>query len=116
LFDVLYQQPPSSPERQLYDRMVAACERFAGDDAFGYESELAAQYHATHGGYLGDASRGRVDGNLFLVFWLGNMVGCRDADGRFFKEALDKLPTAVVEETRRRNTAYIKWLAANLFG
>jgi hypothetical protein len=57
-----------------------------------------------------------VDGNLFLVFWLGNMVGCRDTDGRFFKEALDKMPTAVVEETRRRNTAYIKWLAANLFG
>ena len=65
--------------------MVAACERFAAAGAFGEESSLAAQYRASHGTYLGDSDRGRVDGNLFLVFWLGNMVGCRDEDGRFFK-------------------------------
>ena len=114
LFDVLYECPPSSPERQLFDRMVAACERFASAGAFGSESALAGQYHAG-GSYLGDSKRGRVDGNLFLVFWLGNMVGCKDVDGRFFKESLDRLPRAVVEETQLRNRLYIDWLAGNLF-
>jgi hypothetical protein len=116
LFDVLYESPAGSPERQLYDRMVDACERFAGAGAFGEESALAADYRAAgRGSYLGDAAKGRVDGNLFLVFWLGNMVGSRDVDGRFFKEALDRLPRAVIEETQRRNTRYVKWLAANLW-
>lgn len=116
LFDVLSEQPKNSPERQLFERMAAACERFADARAFGDESSLAVQYHATHGAYLGDPARGRVDGNLFLVFWLGNMVGCRDEDGRFFKEKLDHLPAVIVEETRERNANYIRWLAANLFG
>ncbi len=116
LFDVLAEQPEGSPERALFERMVAACEKFAARNAFGEESALAARYHATHGASLGDASRGRVDGNLFLVFWLGNMVGCRDEDGAFFKDKLDRLPSAIVEETRRRNAAYIRWLAAHLFG
>jgi hypothetical protein len=115
LFDVLSEQPTGSPERGLFDRMVAACERFAGVGAFGEESELAGTYRASHGSYLGDASHGRVDGNLFLVFWLGNLVGCRDEDGRFFKAALDQLPAAVVEETQRRNAKYVKWLATHLF-
>jgi hypothetical protein len=116
LFDVLSGQPPGSPERALFDRMVVACEGFAEANAFGEESALAATYRASHGAYLGDASKGRVDGNLFLVFWLGNMVGCRDQDGRFFKASLDALPAAVVEETRRRNSNYVKWLATHLFG
>ncbi len=116
LFDVLSEQSPASPERKLFDRMVAACERFATAGAFGEESALAGQYRATHGSYLGDASRGRVDGNLFLVFWLGNMVGCRDEDGRFFKASLDHLPAPMVEEARRRNSNYVKWLATHLFG
>ena len=116
LFDVLFEQPLRSPQRKLYDRMVAACERFAQAGAFGDESALAAEYRASRGSYLGDASRGRVDGNLFLVFWLGNMVGCRDEDGRFFKASLDELPAAVVEETQKRNATYIRWLAAQLFG
>jgi len=116
LFDVLSEQPAGSPERRLFEAMVAACEKFAGADAFGDESELAARYHASPGPYLGDASRGRVDGNLFLVFWLGNMVGSRDEGGRFFKEALDRLPSGVVAETRRRNARYVRWLAENLFG
>jgi hypothetical protein len=117
LFDVLSEQSAESAERKLFDRMVAACERFAGAGAFGAESALAAQYRASgHGSWLGDAARGRADGNLFLVFWLGNMVGSRDEDGRFFKQALDGLPAAIVEETRRRNAAYIKWLAKHLFG
>jgi hypothetical protein len=116
LFDVLSECPASSPERQLFDRMVQACERFAAASAFGEESELAAQYRAAGlGSYLGDAKAGRVDGNLFLVFWLGNMVGSKDVDGRFFKESLDQLPRAVVDEAQRRNTEYVKWLAANLF-
>ncbi|MGA2599308.1 MAG: tagaturonate epimerase family protein [Bryobacteraceae bacterium] len=115
LFDVLSEQPAGSPERLLFERMVRACERFAEAGAFGSESELAAQYHASHGAYLGDAQRGRVDGNLFLVFWLGNMVGSRDEDGRFFKESLDRLPAGVMGETRRRNVEYVKWLAGNLF-
>ena len=93
LFDVLSESPEGSAERALYDRMVAACERFAAQGAFGEESALAAQYRASgHGAYLGNASAGRVDGNLFLVFWLGNMVGCKDEDGRFFKTHLDELP------------------------
>lgn len=116
LFDVLSEQPPNSPERRLYQAMVSACEKFADARAFGDESELAARYAATHGSYLGDASMGRVDGNLFLVFWLGNMVGSRAADGRFFKDALDSLPFSIIAETRRRNSAYIRWLAENLFG
>jgi hypothetical protein len=116
LFDVLSEQPAGSPERRLFEAMVAACEEFASAGAFGEESELAARYHASPGPYLGDDSRGRVDGNLFLVFWLGNMVGSRDRRGGFFKEALDKLPPGIVAETRRRNAAYVCWLARNLFG
>ena len=116
LFDVLSEQPAGSPERALFDRMVAACERFAAANAFAEESGLAEEYRSSRGAWLGNAARGRVDGNLFLVFWLGNMVGSRDSDGRFFKESLDHLPPAIVEETRRRNAAYIRWLATNLFG
>lgn len=115
LFDVLAGQPENSPERRLFLRMVAACEKFAAANAFGEESALAEPYHSSHGASLGDASRGRVDGNLFLVFWLGNMVGCRDEDGVFFKEKLDHLPAAVIQETRTRNASYVRWLAANLF-
>lgn len=115
LFDVLWEQPPGSAEHKLFERMVAACERFAEAGAFGEESSLAGKYRASRGAYLGDARRGRVDGNLFLVFWLGNMVGCRDEDGRFFKDALDELPAGVVQETRRRNAAYVGWLAEQLF-
>ena len=99
LFDVLSEQAPGSAERALFERMVTACERFASAQAFGEESALAAQYRASHGPYLGDAALGRIDGNLFLVFWLGNMVGSRDEDGRFFKESLDDLPA----DDRRRN-------------
>ena len=62
-----------------------------------------------------------MDGNLFLVFWLGNLVGSRDiaapgGDCRFFKEKLDELPPDLVAEVRRRNTAYIDWLASHLVG
>lgn len=116
LFDVLSEQPSDSPWRQLYERMVARCNEFAAHGAFGYESELATVYQ---GSYLGNADHGRVDGNLFLVFWLGNIVGSRDlhapdGDTRFFKEKLDEIPTALLEEVRRRNTRYIVWLAENL--
>jgi hypothetical protein len=115
LFDVLSECPAASAERQLFDRMIEACERFAAASAFGEESALAARYRAAGpGSYLGDPKRGRVDGNLFLVFWLGNMVGSKDVDGRFFKESLDQLPRAIVEEARQRNTQYIKWLASHL--
>jgi hypothetical protein len=116
LFDVLSEQPRSSAERRLYESMVATCERFAQAGAFGEESELAERYHSTHGSYLGDASLGRVDGNLFLVFWLGNMVGSRDENGRFFKEELDNLSAGIVAEVRRRNAEYVRWLAGNLWG
>lgn len=117
LFDVLSGEPAGSECRGLFDRMVAACEGFAAKGAFGDESELAAKYRASgQGSYLGDAGKGRVDGNLFLVFWLGNMVGCKDTDGAFFKEKLDRLPAGIVSEARRRNVAYVKWLAGNLIG
>lgn len=116
LFDVLSEQPQGSPERRLFERMAAGCERFAAAGAFGDESALAEKYHASHGSYLGNALKGRVDGNLFLVFWLGNMVGSPDTDGQFFKEELDHLPSAIVEETRRRNSEYVLWLAEHLFG
>lgn len=122
LFDVLYEQPLSSPWRQLYERMAARCEAFAAARAFGEESELAVRYRETgKGSYLGDASRGRVDGNLFLVFWVGNIVGSRDihapdGDTRFFKEKLDELPADLLKEVRRRNTEYIVWLARHLRG
>jgi tagaturonate epimerase-like protein len=117
LFDVLSEQPDGSPERELFDRMVDACEQFAAAGAFGEESALAAEYRAAgRGSYLGNAERGRVDGNLFLVFWLGNMVGSRDAhSGHFFKNALDHLPNGIVQEVQQRNTRYVKWLAENLF-
>jgi hypothetical protein len=96
--------------------MVTACETFAAKGAFGEESALAAQYRASgHGSYLGNASAGRVDGNLFLVFWLGNMVGCKDEDGLFFKDHLDGLPHSVIAETQARNKEYVKWLASHLF-
>jgi hypothetical protein len=111
LFDVLSEQPPDSPWRQLYDRMVARCNEFAAKGAFGEESKLATAYE---GSYLGDAHGGRTDGNLFLVFWLGNIVGSRDTDGRFFQEKLLELPADLVKEVRKRNTRYILWLAENL--
>lgn len=117
LFDVLSESREGSPEHKLYHRMVAACEKFAEAGAFGEESELAAKYRASgHGAYLGDAANGRVDGNLFLVFWLGNVNGCKDENGRFFKDELDELPADVLAETRRRNREYVKWLAGHLWG
>src|SRR5579863_1974033 len=97
------------------------CDRtneFAAKGAFGAESELAAQYQDK---YLGDSERGRVEGNLFRVFWLGKVVGSRDVhspdrDRRFFKETLDELPPNLIAEVRRRNAKYIVWLADHLRG
>jgi hypothetical protein len=120
LFDVLSEQPSASPWRQLFERMVERANRFAAVGAFGAESELAAHYAKMgRGAYLGDSARGRVDGNLFLVFWLGNVVGSRDSnspdgDRRFFKEKLDELPENLLEEVRSRNTRYVVWLAERL--
>jgi hypothetical protein len=122
LFDVLREQPEGSPWRSLYERMADRCDEFAAQGAFGAESELAAKYREMgRGSYLGDASRGRVDGNLFLVFWVGNMVGSRDSkspdgDRRFFKEKLDALPAELVAEVQKRNARYIVWLAEHLMG
>ncbi len=131
MLDVLAEQPPGSPWRALYERMVDRCVQFAAAGAFGEESELAAVYRDRGlAYYLGDYRQGRVDGNLFLVFWLGNLVGTRDQDGRFFKEKLDELPPDLVEEVRRRNAGYsfgwragcwgrgsgafaVDWIAAN---
>lgn len=120
LFDVLSEQPAASPWRALYERMVERCNGFAAHGAFGAESELAETYRAMgRGSYLGDAARGRVDGNLFLVFWLGNLVGSRDTkspdgDRRFFKEKLDELPADLRTEVQKRNARYIVWLAEHL--
>jgi len=122
MFDVLREQPEESSWRQLYERMAARCNDFAGRNAFGDESVLSKKYlDKGLGSYLGDAAKGRVNGNLFLVFWIGNIVGSRDADSpdgdtRFFKEKLDELPREIVEETRARNTNYIVWLARELRG
>ncbi len=118
LFDVLSEQPAGSRWRMLYERMVDRTNQFAAAGVFGAESELAAQYTDK---YLGNADRGRVDGNLFLVFWLGNVVGSRDVnspdgDNRFFKEKLDELPPDMLAEVRRRNAKYIVWLAEHLRG
>jgi hypothetical protein len=122
LFDVLSEQPAGSAWRKLFERMVDRARQFAAQGAFGAESELAEQY-AKMGReyYLGDSARGRVDGNLFQVFWLGNLVGSRDTqapdgDHRFFKEKLDELPQDLLVEVRRRNSRYIVWLAEHLRG
>jgi len=120
LFDVLSEQPAGSRWRQLYERMVERANQFATAGAFGAESELAAQFvNLGRGVYLGNTKHGRVDGNLFLVFWLGNVVGSRDVgspdgDCRFFKEKLDELPDDLLQEVRRRNTRYVVWLAEHL--
>jgi tagaturonate epimerase len=122
LFDVLRSQPEGSDWRKLYERMVKRANDFAATGAFGYESELAKKYVSMGLEYsLGDASRGRVDGNLFLVFWLGNLVGSRDVDSpdgdrRFFKEKIDELPEDLLAEVRRRNSRYVVWLAEHLQG
>jgi len=122
LLDVLREQPPGSYWRALYERMAERANRFAQAGAFGEESALAARYlELGRGSYLGDPARGRVDGNLFLVFWIGNMVGSRDleapdGDRRFFKEKLDELPAELLREVRRRNARYIVWLAEQLRG
>jgi hypothetical protein len=122
LFDVLSEQPAGSSWRQLFERMVKRANEFAAQGAFGAESELSAQYvKMGREFYLGDPARGRVDGNLFLVFWLGNVVGSRDTqapdgDHRFFKEKLDELPEDLLTEVRRRNSHYIVWLAEHLHG
>lgn len=118
LFDVLSEQPAGSPWRQLFERMVDRTNEFAAKGAFGAESELAAQYTEK---YLGNAEKGRVDGNLFLVFWLGNLVGSRDVnapdgDHRFFADKIKELPAELVSEVRRRNARYIVWLADHLRG
>ena len=120
LLDVLSEQPEGSPWRTLYQRMVDRCNEFASRTVFGGESELAALYK-TKGleYYLGDRDKGRVDGNLFLVFWIGNLVGTRDRDApdgdrRFFKEKIDELPADLLAEVRRRNSEYIVWLAGRL--
>ncbi len=111
MFDVMSEQPEGSQARALYERMVGRCNAFAAAGKFGEESALAAKYS---GSYLGDAAKGRTDGNLFLVFWLGNMVGSKDADGRFFKRHIDELPVEIIKETQARNTKYIIWLATQL--
>jgi hypothetical protein len=50
--------------------MVNRARHFVDQGAFGAESELAAQYvKMGHKFYLGDAARGRVEGNSFQVFW-----------------------------------------------
>jgi hypothetical protein len=122
LFDVLSEQPEGTPWRQLFERMVNRARHFAEQGGFGAESELADQYvKMGREYYLGDPARGRVDGNLFLVFWLGNLVGSRDTqapdgDHRFFKEKLDELPEDLLTEVRRRNSRYIVWLAEHLHG
>jgi hypothetical protein len=122
LFDVLSEQPANSPRRQLFERMVNRARQFAVRGAFGAESELASQYVSMgREFYLGDAAHGRVDGNLFQVFWLGNVVGSRDiqapdGDQRFFKEKLDELPENLLADVRRRNSRYIVWLAEHLRG
>jgi hypothetical protein len=121
LFDVLAEQPSTSPWRALYERMVDRANGFAAQGAFGAESELAAQYKTTRGSSLGASATGRADANLFLVFWLGNVVGSRDVqapdgDHRFFKEKLDQLPADLLAEVRRRNTEYVMGLADNLVG
>ena len=118
LFDVLSEEPETSDWKQLYNRMAERCNQFAASGAFGEESALASAYGDF---YLGDASKGRTDGNLFLVFWLGNLVGSRDihapdGDTRFFKDKLDRLPDSLIAETRKRNTRYIAWLAEQLRG
>jgi hypothetical protein len=122
LLDVLSEQPAGSPWRLLFERMVNRARQFAEQGAFGAESELADQYvKMGREFYLGDSARGRVDGNLFQVFWLGNVVGSRDTqapdgDHRFFKEKLDELPQDLLTEVRRRNSNYIVWLAEHLRG
>jgi hypothetical protein len=120
LFDVLSEQPTGTPWRQLFERMVNRARLFAEQGAFGAESELADQYvKMGREYYLGDSARGRVDGNLFQVFWLGNLVGSRDTlapdgDHRFFKEKLDELPEDLLAHVRHRNSRYIVWLAEHL--
>jgi hypothetical protein len=120
LFDVLWEQPAGSYWKELYARMAERANRFAAVGAFGAESELATHFVAMgRGDYLGKSELGRVDGNLFLVFWVGNMVGSRDVhspdgDQRFFKEKLDELPENLLQEVRARNTRYIVWLAEHL--
>jgi len=122
LLDVLSEQPAGSRWRALYERMVDRCCQFAQVQAFGKESALASLYQARGLAYsLGDRQKGRTDGNLFLVFWLGNIVGSRDiadpsGDCRFFKQKLDELPERIVEEARGRNSEYIVWLARQLLG
>jgi hypothetical protein len=120
LLDVLSEQPAGTPWRQLFERMVDRARQFAQQGAFGAESELAEQYvKMGREYYLGDSDRGRVDGNLFQVFWLGNLVGSRDTqapdgDHRFFKEKFDELPQDLLAEVRRRNSRYIVWLTEHL--
>ncbi len=115
LLDVLAAEPAGSEWRRLFERMADRCVQFAEAGVFGEESRLAAVYRDRGlSYYLGDSRKGRVDGNLFLVFWLGNLAGTRDADGRFFKDHLDALPARLVSEVQRRNTEYIVWLARQL--
>ena len=71
------------------------------------------------GSYGGHVPRVLVCCNLFLVFWLGPLVGSLDVrspdcDPRFFKENLDELPGDLITEVQKRITRYIVWLAEHL--
>jgi hypothetical protein len=120
LLEVLSEKPQASPERQLYNRMAARAYEFARLGLFGEEFDVARKFmDLGRGFYLGDRTKCRTDGNVFLVRCLGALSGTRDincpnADTRFFAEKLRELPEGILAEARARHEAFVGWLARHL--
>lgn len=120
LLEVLSEKPPASAPRQLYNRMAARAYEFARQGLFGEERDIARKFmDLGRGFYLGDRTKCRADGNVFLVHCLGALSGTRDincpnADTRFFAEKLRELPEEILAEARARHAAYVGWLARHL--
>ncbi len=120
LLEVLSEKPQASTERQLYNRMAARAYEFARQGLFGEEFDVARKFmDLGRGFYLGDRTKCRTDGNVFLVRCLGALSGTRDincpnADTRFFAEKLRELPEATLAEARARHEAFVGWLARHL--
>ena len=75
------EQPAGSPGGRCTSAWWTAPTSSPRTGAFGAESELAATVSRDGPRHLSGRRRaGRVDGNLFLVFWLGNVVGSRDIE------------------------------------
>lgn len=104
LFDLLTEQPPTSPWRQMFARLAASCEPLAPGPRT-----------------LGDWDWGRANGDLPFLEALSRATTAADTtapdgDTRTFAEKFADIPPAVADEFRKRVARYLQWLAERLRG